>query len=309
MTQKVAPSPTSSQGLSAPTERVIAVLELLGREPAKQFSLAEICRSLDISRATGHAILTTLTVREWVIRDPATARYTWGPAITRLARPDSTRLHRADLQQLATAADTQVSLARQEGATLVVIDTVGECQRGPRIKRGMRTPFVAPIGRDYVAWSSADAQHEWLQAIGTPSRQFQQRMTAVLTEIRHRGFIVERLTPQYVRVYTALRALSADGEVDEITTQLARAYAELSVIDVLEDELADGSAYSIATISAPIHNPDGTVTMTVMATVFATLDGPAIRMLGEQVRRTAQNIEQRIARYGEAVLPFSASDI
>jgi DNA-binding IclR family transcriptional regulator len=275
------------------------VLELLGRNPTKDFTLAEICRSLGLSRATAHAILTTLTAREWAIRNPATARFAWGPAIAGLARPDAAQLHRGDLQKLADASATQIALARREGATIVVIDTVGECLTGPRISRGMRTPFVAPIGRDYVAWSSAQAQQDWLQAIGTPSPQLRQRMTAVLNAIRQRGFVIERLTRQYVRVYTALRALSADGEVDEITTRLARAYADLTVIDVLEDELSRGTAHSIATVSAPIRNADGAVKMVVMAAVFNTLDGAAIRTLGEQLRRTAQGIEQRITRYGE----------
>ncbi len=277
-----------------------SVLELLGRAPAQQFSLAEICRRLDISRATGHAILTTLAAREWAIRDPETSGYSWGPAGAALARPTDGRLHRADLQALATTTGTQVWLARREGATLVVVDTVGECLRGPRIARGMRTPFVAPIGRDYVAWADADVQKQWLQAIGTPSREFRRRMTTVLSETRRRGFVVERLTRAYVRVYTALRALSADGEVDTLTTQLARAYAELAVIDVLDDELSAGTNHSIATVSAPVRNPQGAVTMVVMAAAFATLDGPAIRRLGAQVRDTAHAVEQRVARYPDA---------
>lgn len=285
--------------MSPPTARVIAVLELLGRNPTKQFTLAEICRSLGLSRATGHAILTTLASREWAMRNPDTARYAWGPAIAALSRPTGAQLHRADLQALAAATGTQVMLARREGTVLIVIDTVGECLRGPRIWRGMRTPFLAPIGRDYVAWWGADAQKEWLQAIGTPSRQFQQRMTLVLNSIRQRGYVVERLTPQYERVYTALRALCVDGEIDEITAQLARAYADLAVIDVLDSELSDDAAHSIATMSAPIRNADGVASMTVMAAVFATRDGDAIRTLGAQLRRTADAIEQRLARHAD----------
>ncbi|ACC41926.1 helix-turn-helix domain-containing protein [Mycobacterium marinum] len=296
MTDTVDPASVSSQGSSPPTERVIAVLELLGHNSAKQFSLAEICRGLGISRATGHAILTTLAAREWVIRDPETFRYSWGPAIAGLDTPTTAQLHRGDLQELAAATGTQVMLARREDATLVVIDTVGECPRGPRISRGMRTPFVAPIGRDYVAWWSPDAQQDWLRAFGAPNPRFLQRMTLVLNQIQRRGFVVERLTRQYVRVYTALRALSADGEVDEITTQLARAYADLAIIDVLDEELTSGATHSVATISAPIRGPDGSATMTVMATVFANLDGAGIRKLGERLRRSAHAIEQRSAR-------------
>ncbi len=299
MTEKLDPSAASSQGASPPTERVISVLELLGRQPAKQFSLAEICRRLGISRATGHAIVTTLAAREWLVRDSATAGYSWGPASTGLGRPANTRVYRSDLQALAEATGTQVSLARREGATLLVVDTVGDCPSGPRIWRGMRMPFVAPFGRDYVAWSDADGQQAWMEALGTPSREFRQRMTLVLNEIRRRGYVVERLTREYVRVYAALRALSTDGEVDEITTQLARAFADVTVVDILEDELSGGMSHSVATVSAPIRNVDGVTTMAVMAAVFATMGPADLRSMGRQVRSTALDIEERIARYGD----------
>jgi DNA-binding IclR family transcriptional regulator len=300
VTGKLDPSAASSQGSSPPTERVISVLELLGREPNKRFSLAEICRRLDISRATGHAIVTTLAAREWVVRDPATAGYSWGPAVTGLGRPANARLYRADLQALATDTGTQVSLARREGATLLVVDTVGECLTGPKIWRGMRMPFVAPFGRDYVAWSDVDGQKAWMEALGTPSREFRQRMTAVLPEIRRRGYVVERLTREYVRVYAALRALSTDGEVDEITTHLARAFADVTAIDILDDELSSGAEHSVATVSAPIRNADGVITMAVMAAVFATLGSADVHALGQQVRSASLGIEQRIARHGDA---------
>ena len=78
MTPKVDLDVSQSQAPSPPTERVVAVMGLLGSSPARQFSLAEICRSLDISRATGHAILTTLAAHDWVARDPTTAGYALG---------------------------------------------------------------------------------------------------------------------------------------------------------------------------------------------------------------------------------------
>lgn len=296
MTANVDPSSGKGQG-SPPTERVIAVLELLGKNPTTQFSLAEICRRLGLSRATGHAILTTLAARAWAVRDPATAGYSLGPGIAALGKPTTAQLHRADLQALSSATNTQVSLAKRDGTALVVTDTAGECLTGPRIWPGMRTPFVAPIGRDYVAWSGSDRQQAWLEALGTPSRQLRQRMMLVLNEIRQRGFVVERLTRDYVRVYTALRALTADGEIDEITTLLARAYTELAVVDILDDEMREGTAHSVATVSAPIRGADGVVTMTLMASVFATLDGVAIRAMGERVRQAADAIETRIAHY------------
>ena len=110
-------------------------------------------------------------------------------------------------------------------------------------------------------------------------------MTAVIKEIRHRGFVVERLTREYLRVYTALRALSGDGEIDVITTQLARAFADLSTIDVLPGELGAGATHNVATVSAPITDADGVVTMSVTAAAFTTLDAAASHV---SVNRYAQ---------------------
>jgi DNA-binding IclR family transcriptional regulator len=298
MTPKVSLERPRSQATSPPTERVIAVIELLGSEPARQFTLAEICRSLDISRATGHAILTTLTAHDWVTRDPASAEYAWGPAMAGLTKPANSLMYRGELQELAAAVGTQVSLTRREGRTLVVVESAGECLTGPRIGPGLRTPLVAPFGRDYIAGSSTDAQRAWLEAIGEPDPGLRRRMTAVLKEIRQRGFVVERLTKEYVRVYTALRALSVDGEIDMVTTQLARAFADLTTIDVLADEMDDKAGHSIATISAPITDIDGAVIMSITAAVFTTLNSGAIRDLGAKVRDTAHSIEQRIAQHG-----------
>jgi DNA-binding IclR family transcriptional regulator len=298
MTLKVSLERPQSQATSPPTERVIAVIELLGSEPARQFTLAEICRSLDISRATGHAILTTLTAHDWVTRDPASAAYAWGPAMAGLTKPANSLMYRGELQDLAAAVGTQVSLTRREGRTLVVAETAGECLTGPRIGPGLRTPLVAPFGRDYIAWSSAETQNAWLEAIGQPDPGLRRRMTAVLKEIRHRGFVVERLTREYIRVYTALRALSDNGEIDMITTQLARAFADLTTIDVLADEMDDKAGHSVATISAPITGNDGAVIMSVTAAVFTTLKRDAIADLAAKVRDTAHRIEQRIAFHG-----------
>jgi DNA-binding IclR family transcriptional regulator len=297
VTSKVSLERPQSQAPSPPTERVIAVIELLGSEPARQFTLAEICRNLNISRATGHAILTTLSAHDWVTRDPANAEYAWGPAMASLTKPASSLVYRAELQALATDTGTQVSLARREGRTMVIVETVGECLTGPRISPGLRTPLVAPFGRDYIAGTSTEAQNAWLEAIGQPDPGLRRRMTAVLKEIRQRGFVVERLTKEYVRVYTALRALSSDGEIDMITTQLARAFADLTTIDVLPDEMNTTAGHSVATISAPI-TVDGSVTMSVTAAVFATLTSGAISDLGRKVRATARSIEERIAHHG-----------
>jgi DNA-binding IclR family transcriptional regulator len=274
---------------------VVAIMQLLGSQPIRAFSLADICRELGISRATGHAILTTLAAHHWVVRDSTTAAYSWGPGIASLAKPASDRIFHGILQELAESTATQVFLARRDANTLVVVDSAGESASGMRVDRGLRMPLVAPFGRDYVAWSAATARRAWLEGIGKPSTALSRRITAVINEIQERGYTVERLSREYLQVYTALRALRADGEPDAITARLARAFADLTLIDVLRAELTENSTHSIATISAPIFDEDGVVPMSISAAPFTELAAAEVIHLGEQVRAGAHRIEAQIA--------------
>jgi DNA-binding IclR family transcriptional regulator len=295
MPQTVDALETRRQPTSPPTERVVAIVRLLGSQPTRAFSLAEIARELGISRATGHAILATLAAHHWVVRDSATAAYSWGPGIAALAKPEGDRIFHGILRQLAKSTAAQVFLARRDGSTLIVVDSVGESAFGMRIDRGLRMPLVAPFGRDYVAWSAPSLQRAWLQGIGKPSTALSRRITAVISEIRERGYTVERLSREYLQVYTALRALGGDGEPGAIAARLARAFADLTVIDVLRAELTEKSMHSIATISAPIFDEDGVVGMSISAAPFTELAAAEVERLGEQVCAAARRIESQRA--------------
>ncbi len=286
---------------SPPTQRVVAIMQLLGSQPARAFSLAEITRELNISRATGHAILATLATHHWVVRDAA-ATYSCGPGIASLAKPAGNRMFHGILQELSECSATQVFLARREATNIVVVDSAGQSPSGMRIDRGLRMPLVAPFGRDYIAWSPAPAQRAWLEGIGKPSVALSRRITAVLSEIRERGYAIERLSREYVQVYTALRALGPDGEPDAITSRLARAFADLTVIDFLSAELAENSAHRIATISAPITDEDGVVAMTISVAPFADVAAATVERLGEQLRAAARRIEAVIAPQGQTAV-------
>ena len=277
---------------SPPTERVVAVMHLLAGDPERSFSLADISRSLGISRATGHAILATLAHHRWVVRHEPSASYSWGPAIGALARPTHDREFRPLLEGLSESVSAQVFLARREGATLVVTDSVGDSLAAPRVTAGLRMPLVAPFGRDYVAWAGEQAIKAWLAGIGEPSTALRKRLTAVLAQVRERGYVIERLSREYVRVYMALRALAADGEPDEITARLAGAFADLALVDYLPDELDGGSDHQIATISVPVRDSDGVVSMSITVAPFRGLNAKEIRQMGAAARDVARRIQE-----------------
>jgi DNA-binding IclR family transcriptional regulator len=271
-------------------------MQLLGSDPRQRFSLAEISRTLGISRATAHAIMATLTAHDWATRDPQTAGYTSGSAFASLVKPANASSLRGELRDLAASTGTQVFLTERQTNSLVVTDVAGQSLPGRPITRGTRMPLLAPFGRDWVAWSSPEMQDTWLRTIGEPTAMLRERIQAVLEAIRRRDYAVERLTRESVRVFSALLALSGgNDDIDLVTIQLARTLAEQTIIDVLDAEMAPGTSHNIATVAAPVRGPNGEITMSIGAAPFSSLEGPAVQALGEQVRAGAAHIQARIA--------------
>ncbi|NDJ88458.1 IclR family transcriptional regulator [Mycolicibacter kumamotonensis] len=284
---------------SPPTERVMRILELLAADPERHFTLSEISQTLDISHGTCHAILASLTGRQWLVRDLQSGGYSWGPALAALARPVSRQAFRPELQRLFDEVGRQAILGVRQGATVVVTDSVGESIAGLRLGAGFRMPLVAPFGREFVAGASEPVKKTWLSGLGAPSPRLRRRLGAVLDEVGRRGYAIDRMSREYIRVYSALQALAADGEPDEITARVATAFADLTEVDYLPDELGGTQRHPIASISAPVRDIDGTVTMSVGVAPFAALTAAEVADLGAAVRETAARVQSQSTACGE----------
>jgi IclR family acetate operon transcriptional repressor len=84
---------------------------------------------LGVAPSTAHRLLTTMQASGFVVQDPATRRYSAGPALVAVAlaslqRVDVGRVARPHLAALAAETRETVSLAIAEGATVRFIDSV-----------------------------------------------------------------------------------------------------------------------------------------------------------------------------------------
>lgn len=281
---------TEAAPASPPTQRVIAVVELLAHSPGRSWSLSEICKRLGISRATGHAIMAALSTSEWVTRDDA-LQYRIGPALPALfAGSRLERDFRGPLRELSARLRMPVFLTELCEQTLIVrIATRGDNPAPTVVSEGLTLPFAVPFGREFVAWDST-ALRDWLApARHVPGAQTE-RITMTLDHIRQRGFGVERLSDAYVRTFRAMRALGADSGHDEISTRLAAAFLELTAIDLPDDELSAGAVNSIATISAPIGDIEHGARLSVSAQPMGPLDGARVRQIGAALRTFAATV-------------------
>ncbi|WP_081656322.1 MULTISPECIES: helix-turn-helix domain-containing protein [Mycobacterium] len=287
------------QSVSPPTDRVVAVMSLLGGAPDRRFTVTEVGRALEISRATAHAVLNALAVHDWVIRDPESGQFSCGPAVETLVRPSGAgrRLVRARLAELAIELQMQVLLVRRNGTDMTVIDTAGQTATAAQVGLGFHVPFLAPFGREFVAWADDQTHGAWLARLKAARPEFRSRMDEVLADVRDRGYAIERLSPEWLAVHTALQALSGHGDIDIVTTNLAAAIADGTVVDFLTRELHPGQLNEVAMVMAPVRNGDGAVVMSLSVIPFASLETTVLKELGQRMCRTAAELETVIARY------------
>lgn len=160
----------SSTGRSQPSGRTYLVssvdhaLTLLAAfRDHPSLAVRESAELLGVAPSTAHRLLTTMQASGFVVQDPATRRYSAGPALVAVAlaslqRIDVGRVARPHLTALAAEARETVSLAVPEGATIRFIDSV----EGPEVVRvrsrtGVTVPahssaagkvLLAGLGRD-----------------------------------------------------------------------------------------------------------------------------------------------------------------
>ena len=180
---------------SAPTSRVLDVVELLSQPGDSPMRFSDIVRELDLTQATAHSILKTLSDRGWVTRDPMTKTFALGPAHV-IARGTTRR--RAPADASGTRRDTAPRRDHGHGRL-----RRGEDRRPPRHHRAWRhpegsdiavtpnerIPYSPPFGVAFAAWDDATSRDAWIARgaaddaalTGTP-----QRRTRVHTHARIR---------------------------------------------------------------------------------------------------------------------------
>lgn len=309
MNAKLGAPAGSGQDPSPPTRRVVAVVELLAAAAEAPMTLAEICRELRISRSTGHAIMASLCASDWVLRDPLSGRYSIGPGLPRPSAVNTlmSQMLRGPLRQLCSAIGVATSIAEVRGDFLVVVEATAPDSTRPPVRAGQRMPFVAPFGREFVAWAPVAVREKWWDAAGPVNDVYRARMPKILDEIRERGYGIERLSDPLLRVFAALLALPDGDGPDPVSARLAGAVADLTIVDFLPGELAQIAEHPVATISAPIFDALGNVVMTVSAQPYSHLTLPEARDIASRVIDFARHAGSLIARPISTGSPHSAN--
>jgi DNA-binding IclR family transcriptional regulator len=278
---------------SAPTERVLDVVELLSRAAGHQLRFSDVVRELELSQATAHAILKTLSDRGWISRDPIAKTFSLGPALSLVAagldtaRPVAHLAHEA-ARRLATANDMPASVIERAGDDLVI--TAFEQPKGGAIPAAPndRIPYTAPFGVAFAAWDSPEAQRGWIQRAAADDPELNRRLRDVLIATRKRGYDVDWMTPTLAQAAQALGSLSEHALPVNLRAIIDQLRVEFTAAALTTDDGAR-SPRPVATISAPVLDKAGHIQLVLGI-------HPVRPMTMAEIRSAAKPLLSEIAR-------------
>ena len=241
---------------SAPTERVLGVIELISRSRSNGWRFSDVVRELDLSQATAHSILKTLCDRGWATRDPISKEFAPGPALAFIAhRLNTTRplagIARDAIHRLVEATGMPASMVERYGDELVITAFANPDGSAERALPQERIPYAPPFGMACAAWDIPDEQESWVQRGAAGDTSLAQRLHGVLAETRARGYDVDWMTPALAQAAHALGTLSTETVPHNLRSVVDQLRVEFISANLLSDDNTLG-ARPVATISAPV---------------------------------------------------------
>ncbi|MEV6325489.1 helix-turn-helix domain-containing protein [Nocardia sp. NPDC051787] len=267
---------------SAPTARVIQVLDFFVEQRGKRFGLSELARELGLAKPTCLGILTELTAGGYLVRDTDTRIYGLGPALIAAGRvaQDSfaiSALARVELEKLTARYRTTCTASAVVGEQIMVLESTGP----GLVKVGAAYHFAPPVGLMYVLWDTDDAFEAWLaKPPAVPLRQDEARLRQVVAECRERGFLVESMTAAGRRLYSLLAGVADRDLPPELRELVAELVTSLGERVYLGSDLRPRKEHAVSLLAAPTYDGDGRQNMVLTMYVGASITGAEIARRG-----------------------------
>ncbi|TDO14861.1 DNA-binding IclR family transcriptional regulator [Mycobacterium sp. BK086] len=275
---------------SAPTERVLDVVELLARPGNEQLRFSDIVRELDLTQATAHSILKTLSDRGWVTRDPAGKAFRLGPALAVVAaRTDAVRplahAAHAAVVELSAELGYAASVVERVGDSLVITAFEGG-DTGSHPPPGERIAYAPPFGVAFAAWDTPAEQTAWIARSGSANPELAERLERVLIRTRERGFDVD-WTTQALGQMTQLVGALRDDVPAHVGAMLDQLLVECATIGLLPENDSAPRPQPIASICAPVFGDGGRVALILAVHPFVPLPMRRVTALGTRLVEVA----------------------
>jgi DNA-binding IclR family transcriptional regulator len=273
---------------SAPTARVLDVVERLARSGNARLRFSDVVRELDLTQATAHAILKTLCDRGWASRDPVTKTFTLGPALAVVAaRMDAARplthAARSAALRLSVEVGYAGSVVERFGDSLVVTAFEGDPATQPSGIPGDRIPYAPPFGVALAAWDTDEEQRAWIARGAGSNADRTRRLERVLEHTRKRGFDVDWTTPALAQAVQVVGTLDSNEMPTPVRHILDQLLVEFTTIGFLSDDNPGRRKQPVVTIAAPVFDHRRQVALMVAVHPLCPLGARQIRVIGKKL--------------------------
>ncbi|MEM7413095.1 MAG: helix-turn-helix domain-containing protein [Myxococcota bacterium] len=285
----------SRRALSA--TRAADLLNFLAAHPDEALTYSELSSRLGINQASTHNLLMALTECGYLSRDPKNRTFSLGAALVAIGDAalrgnpivDEARVGMAKLaKELGMGA---VALVRAGGDALCI------SRAGPRRARvdppevGQRIPIIAPLVSVFVAWARHEAVDQWLLR-GSTSARDQRRAREILERVRQRGYSVALEVPGRRRLGALIADLAEDPHSAELRHRLQATIGELGRASYQLREVS-GQKQSISTITAPVFDRHGEVSVAVSLQVFEqAMDPREVANIGDRLLALTRSVSR-----------------
>jgi len=300
ITQPNGPAPGHSA--SNPTSRVLDVLNFLAAHPTEAFTLAELSRHLDQSKASAHRILKTMAEAGYLSRHAQHRTFMLGvvpvaigqAALERHRGVDAARrqmVHVAEELGVLCCAATVVDDER------LLLAKEGKPQSHEGLQRiGERMPFVPPIGMAFMAWSSESEIDHYLAKISSHvDSAMEAHMRDAFPVIRERGYSVFGSGPAMQKMRQTAILPAGWPRDNAFWSSFHQLIGELSADEVQLFDLGKANQCGIGYMTAPVFAPDGSVAIELEINGMPTgLGADEIETYGRRLRLAADFVTDEI---------------
>jgi DNA-binding IclR family transcriptional regulator len=252
--------------LSNPTSRVLDVITLLAAHPTEDFSLADIARQLEMSKASAHRLLVTMADADFLARNAKHKTYSLGMALlavgqAALQKYPGLDIARSEMTKLSLELNVQCSATGVIGGDLVILAREGSPQSHESLNRvGERRPMIPPMGICHIAWGVDSVAEPYLaMAAQYMSKDSYAWLHESLELIRHRGYAVSSYGPAWRKLRQATVGAIARTRKDQHWTTIREVLGELTRNEIQLASASDVNGASIGRIVAPVFSSNGTV--------------------------------------------------
>lgn len=287
---------------SPPTERVVAILNLLATHAERGMSSIQIARELGITKSTCALILATLEDNGFVHR-----RDREGFVLGRGLLPIATAVHnnsytdrcRAVLEQLWVDTRRACRMMQISSQGLQTIAQAGVFPADPPVLNvGQRLPLHAPFGIELTAWHpqlfERATQRALLEKYGLQREQLERQVR----QLKEQGYLVWRYSPEHAAMISAIRDLApllhAEGQT---TVYLRDRLLELMALGTRESippqSIAAHGKLAVSHIAVPVDvgDDDTPPLESIDLLVFEPeIDAGELRALIERLRQAVRQL-------------------